>query len=101
MALQNETFDIVKARLQERQNGDQFIKHLGAIIDSALLLDKEDPIKKFEEISIILKKTTPQITHTHLNNGAITNWVQDNLKLYHVIASSRLLDLPNLGMCPI
>ena len=98
MALQNETFDIVKARLQERQNGEQFIKHLGAIIDSALLLDKEDPIKKFEEISIIIKKTTPQVNHNHTNNTAITNWVQDNLKLYHVSTSYRSLVLLNQDM---
>ena len=84
MALQSETFDIVKARLQDRQNGEKFIKHLGAIIDATQQMDKQNPVEKFEEYSLILKKTAPHCTQNKPTNTAFINWIQENLKATHV-----------------
>lgn len=84
MALPSETFDLVKARLQDRQNGEKFIKHLGAIIDATQQMDKQNPIDKFEEYSLILKKTAPHSKENKPANTVLINWIQENLKATHV-----------------
>ena len=84
MAQINETFEDIKARLLSSKEGEKLIRHLSAIIDSSSLLMGEDPVDKFEETSIILKKTAPKDGNEHPINKNLLDFIQGSLNLLQV-----------------
>ena len=93
----------IKDRLFTQPNNAKAFSHLSKIIDYSFAHSNEDPVKTFEENSIIIKKTEAKDSKPVPPNEKLLKWINDNITIHEVSLSARLPKPSklNLDMPPI